>query len=244
MKKTLVAAIIMLSLSSCFTYEYLRVDSPVMTTNNVKDLVWENDTVRLTYSFHGKNGPMKLCIYNKTGKPLFIDWKRSALIRDQQSVSLFDSRMDWSGNAAGVSFAVGNQVNYHKGVYTGTTNLPEGAEMIAPQAYINKDLFPVYDGLQVFDSLVAASPAAETNKIQSGSIYMKYTSVAYPDAKSPVKFSTYLTFVLGSVNEGKGEFSLTHAFYVSGIMRSAVGPGDFSLYGNDGNQFYVRERSN
>jgi hypothetical protein len=244
MKKILVAAAIMLSLSSCYTYEYLRVDAPGMTTNNFKDLVWENDTVRLTYNFHGKNGPMKLSIYNKTGKALFIDWKRSALIRDQQSVSLFDSRMDWSGNAAGVSFAVARQVNYHKGVYSGTMNLPEGVEMIAPQAYINKNLFPVYDGRQVFDSLAAGSLAAGKMKIQSGSIEMKYTSATYPDAASPLKFRTYLTFVLGNMHEGSETFSLTHAFYVSGMMRSTLGPDDFSLYGNDGNQFYLREKTN
>jgi hypothetical protein len=246
MKYTLIPVIIMLLLSSCSTYEYLRVASPGMTSNDNKDLVWENDTVRLSYSFHGKNGPMKLSIYNKTGKPLFIDWKRSALIRDRQSVSLFDSRVDWSGNSSGVSFSVARQVAYNKGVYSGTMNLPEGIEMVAPQAYINKDLFSVYAGpeLELLDSTTVNSLPPQKTIRSSDNFDVKYRSIDYSTTASPVQFSMYLTFVLGNDNDGKGAFSLTHAFYISSIMQSDSRPDDFPLYGKEGNQFYLRGKSN
>ena len=47
-------------------------------TNNF--YVYENDTVRIVYYFWSEDGIMAFNIYNKSDKPLYIDWKRSTFI--------------------------------------------------------------------------------------------------------------------------------------------------------------------
>jgi hypothetical protein len=43
-------------------------------------LNYENDTIRVAYAFWDKNGKMGIFIYNKSDKPLYIDWKKCSFI--------------------------------------------------------------------------------------------------------------------------------------------------------------------
>lgn len=43
-------------------------------------LNYENDTIRVAYAFWAKNGIMGVFIYNKSDRPLYIDWKKCSFI--------------------------------------------------------------------------------------------------------------------------------------------------------------------
>jgi hypothetical protein len=58
---------------------------------------------------------------------------------------------------------------------------------------------------------------------------------------SPVRFKSYLTFSLGD-NDPK-EFSETNLFYVAEIDETQSSPGDFVLYRQQGDQFYIKEKA-
>ena len=44
--------------------------------------VFENDTIKITYDFWADRGKMNFSVYNKLDVPIFIDWKNSSLIVD------------------------------------------------------------------------------------------------------------------------------------------------------------------
>jgi hypothetical protein len=46
----------------------------------VKNSVCENDDIKISYDMWGENGIMYFSLYNKTDKPMYIDWKRSVFI--------------------------------------------------------------------------------------------------------------------------------------------------------------------
>src|SRR5882757_9786989 len=97
-------ALILLAFSSCTSYQYLTLDSPEVQKNDKKEFSWQNDTLRLTYNFHGEGGPVSLTVFNKTDKPLYVNWKKSALIRDSQAISLFKSNVQIGGNVVSYSY--------------------------------------------------------------------------------------------------------------------------------------------
>lgn len=55
----------------------------VQSTNcsSVGDFLnYENDTIRVAYAFWAENGKMGIFIYNKSDKPIYIDWKKCSFI--------------------------------------------------------------------------------------------------------------------------------------------------------------------
>ena len=66
--------------SSCSkTYYFHTAADNVMSTDTTQ-YVFENDTLKITYDFWDNCGRMKFVVYNKLSIPVFIDWKNSALI--------------------------------------------------------------------------------------------------------------------------------------------------------------------
>ncbi|MEI6021470.1 MAG: hypothetical protein WCR21_10105 [Bacteroidota bacterium] len=51
--------------------------------NTVKDGVSENEDLRISYDFWGEHGLMYFIIYNKSKKPIYIDWKKSVYVHNQ-----------------------------------------------------------------------------------------------------------------------------------------------------------------
>lgn len=47
-----------------------------------KDGVSENEDLRIDYDFWGEHGVMYFTIYNKSKKPVYIDWKKSVFIHN------------------------------------------------------------------------------------------------------------------------------------------------------------------
>lgn len=229
---------ILLIVSSCSTYQYLTVDSTQLKKNDAKQLTFENDTLRLTYIFTGKDGPLNVNIYNKTGQPLYVNWKKSAYIRNEQSVSLFNNNVMILGHAYGK--------NYHTRYWTSTSSnftasfaLPEGVDFIPPATSISKEL----PQLGLTGSLETAMPdTVQDNRLaMTEAIDIKFKKIYFAADSSPVRFKSYLTFSLGDNNPK--EFSETNLFYVAEIDETQSSPGDFVLYRQQGDQFYIKEKA-
>lgn len=54
--------------------------------NESVDFVQENDTVLVSYCFWGENAPVTITVCNKLGEPIYVDWKRYAMIIDDAMV--------------------------------------------------------------------------------------------------------------------------------------------------------------
>ena len=133
---------LVLLLSSCYSYQYVTLQSPDVPVDTSRGFTFENDTLRLVYNFHGQGGPMGVTIYNKTTTPLYVVWNKSALLRDGHSTSLFNPNVQVNGTVNSSVFLTKN-IGYSSGALSASFTLPEGMDFIAPRSDIHKTLIPV-----------------------------------------------------------------------------------------------------
>jgi hypothetical protein len=170
----------MLFLSACSSYQYMTLSSAHLRKNDQHQLVFENDTLSLTYDFGGKDGPVSIKILNKTGQPLYVNWKKSALIRDEHPLSYFDPRVPFSAGATSYNGHYVSNASFH-----GSFTLPEGVSFIPPGSSISREL--VY--LAKFGPTVLFLPDSLSPKKLSNpySIPVKYLQNNYDEVGSPHK---------------------------------------------------------
>lgn len=229
MKPFLTVMALMLMLSSCTSYQYLTLEAEKTTKNEKKEIVWENDSVRLVYNFNGRWGQMNMMAYNKSNEHVFINWKKSALVIGDRSFSLYDPNVKISGES--VDFKINRSVSY--GLTEANFTLPEGSDFMPPKTYITKQNINLLQAFPVLPSLSNSIPAQKTtfegNKVT-------YRTNRYDKTSTPFAFRLYLTFGIGKENK---EFSVEHLFYVSEAIQSENGPY-LMFMGDDGDKFYWR----
>lgn len=239
MRHFILPALFLLSLSSCSTYQYITLDSPQLPKNDKNQLTFENDTLRLTYNFTGKGGPLNVKIYNKTDQPLYVNWKKSALIRDERSTSLYNNYIMVSGAASAASYRIGKYAASRTNI-AATVALPEGMDFIPPSSAISKDLL----NLERTGILSAEVPdTLQEKKIREtdGMQLAAYKQLHYAEDQSPFHFKSYITFSIG--NNNPQEFTETTSFYVGEVCQTHSAPELFPLYRQQGDQLYIKVSS-
>jgi len=228
-------ALILLAFSSCTSYQYLTLDSPEVQKNDKKEFSWQNDTLRLTYNFHGEGGPVSLTVFNKTDKPLYVNWKKSALIRDSQAISLFNSNVQIGGNVDSYSYG-GKYFRATTGSLSASFDLPVGVDLIPPGSYVNKNLQALVQPSAVYTDRFMDNTKPEKMTDFSGASY-SYRRYSFDRGSSPLQFKSYLAFVLG---DGEKEFYVSHSFYAQEILLSSEVPEFFGFYKPEGDKLFVK----
>ena len=223
--------IILLSLNGCKPWQYMIVNSSRLTRNDRNQLVFENDTLRLTYDIAGNGGQVAIHIFNKTSQPLAINWQRSAFVRNRHSTSFLNKDVVVHGHSV-------NTYRYTRN-FIASFALPDSAGFIPPGAEIVNDLpdLAATGPMEIdLSDTIPKQKLAERNGVN----YVKFKQRVYDEANSPIRFSVYLTFSIGQENR---QFSLTNNFYVSNVYIADGGPEDFSLYHGGGDMIYIRLRA-
>jgi hypothetical protein len=228
MRNPILPVLLVLSLSSCVTYQYLTVDSSELQKDDQKQLITENDTLRLIYGFSGGGGPVTITAFNKTNQPMFINWAKSAIIRDGQSFSLYGANSAFVGSATPTGTGTAD--------LTGTVSVPPGTEFIPPQTKITRSTVYLNQTGGSTRTIMPDTVKKQRYTLPDGAVE-SYFQVSYAETQSPVRWKSYLTFVTGS---GSGtEFTVSHTFYVGTVMETHYAPAMFKLYHEPGDQFYV-----
>lgn len=236
--RLLYLVLVLLAFSSCSTtYQYVTLNSSEVQKNDKKEFTWENDTMRLTYNFHGEGGPIAMTIYNKMDKPLFVNWKKSAFIHDGQASSLFNRRVEVNGTVDGYSYrgiVPGTRIT--SGNLYASFDLPEGMEMIPPGSYITRSLQAMVQATPVYNTQFLEKKQAEKVTDFSGVTY-SYKRYSFEQSASPLQFKSYLTFVAGTNPQ---EFAVSHSFYAQEVILSGEIPAYFSFYKPQGDQLFIK----
>ena len=69
----------------------------ISTTNTQpknKFFIYENDTVKITYSFWAQKGVLFFSVFNKQEKPLYIDWKNSSFIVNSNKFNYWNDELE------------------------------------------------------------------------------------------------------------------------------------------------------
>jgi hypothetical protein len=125
--------------SSCSYYRVATV-----STENVKSinslLLFENDTVRITYNFWALKGLMSFDIYNKLNIPIYFDWKKSAFIPNDRMMSYWQDEVNTEGTSSGSTF-------YYYGSVSSSSKLKsksirqERVGVVPPHSMINSSKY-------------------------------------------------------------------------------------------------------
>ena len=87
-------------LCSCSTYYYSTLSSTegLVEKDDFGDFIYENDSVKVVYSFFGYNLPIKILVINNSNQPLYVDWQRSALILNDMATNYKQNKVTFGGN--------------------------------------------------------------------------------------------------------------------------------------------------
>lgn len=227
MRSLILLSIIIISFTSCSRYQYFTLQGSNISKSSSGEFVAENDTMRVTYNFNGQGGPVWVSVYNKTDKSLQVDWKRSALIINGNSVSYFSPDMKLTGEVERPTSRFSNSA------ISGTLSGSEAIEFIAPRASVSRQSLRVSPG---FLKNPEGEKKEEVVRTQGGIRRVLYKTY-FTEENSPVKFRSYLTMEI----DGKHSFSTDHEFYVTETYQTGAAPA--SLEVSSGDQFYLRKKS-
>ncbi|GGH09509.1 hypothetical protein [Mucilaginibacter phyllosphaerae] len=224
--KTLTFTILIIcffALTSCSRYQ-LNVLSSTNTSKNEQsgNFEFQNDSVRISYSFYGTNAPVSINVYNKLEQPLYIDWQRSALIIGDKAISFVPENMHINGSidattstyrnlipaVNSTSFTTGN-INAVAGLPKTTTFLPPRSQSNNTTLFLTNEFLPIPDSAFKNQQI----PDKYTQSLT------KVKNANFEKANSPLLFKTYLTLYTIQDNQPK-PFAYQHEFFVSRSLTS------------------------
>lgn len=221
---TLSLAIAVLLFSSCARYQINMVQS----TNVKKDektgrFVQENDSVRITYSFAGDNAPVSVEVFNKLDKPLLVDWKRSALVVGDKTISYMPQEVPIKGGISSESYSLNrnsplydNNALYNTSKTSGSLSakatLPAEVSFVPPHSAVSNTPLNIANNLSGRFANILTAKETFPNKLFPGT-EIKLNTANFTEAESPFKFRSYLTIVTS--DEQPKTMIFEPRFYVS-----------------------------
>jgi len=254
MKSLHLPAAVLLSvlLASCSKYQVNMLSS----TNAVKDeqtgvFNVENDSLKISYSFYGENAPVGIQVYNKSNKPIYIDWQSSALVIGDKTVSYASKNIPINGDISGSTdtYSYGNRRNnsvfpqqssYSSGNINAVAKLPENVTFIPPHARSNHVPVNIASGLiDIPDSLMHKQQSGLIEQYSTMPVNVKVAS--FTKETSPLKFKSYLTIYTLEGNQTKPVL-YEQEFFVSKLINSNNNPRNLADYQVQRGDYFISSK--
>jgi hypothetical protein len=215
------------------SWQYISLESHEVTKDTLKHFIWENDTLRLVYSYNGWGGPVHYSITNKTDKPMYVNWKKSAIIRFGIAHPLFQSDVQMTG-----AFDASRGYRGSAGIMAASFSLPEGMDFIPPGSSIDKNMDVYVLVTPAGKDALSGLPTIVKDK-KSRDFTEKYKKYTFDQASSPMQFKSYLTFLIERDNSR--EFAVSHTFYAHEIAVARYSPRVFNMNRGQADLLYLKE---
>lgn len=216
--------------TSCLNYQYATISGDLKKDKN-HQLVFENDTLKIMYSFIGKDCSIQINVLNKINAPIYVDWRKSALIIDERRFSYWKDESILNVTSTGYDINWTNQVSTGNSKMEGTIFRFEQISFIPPRSSI------VVSPLSAKSDLFTLPKATKDQRIKVGKEGSRGLKYNFSREETPFLFRSYLTI---SVTEDFARpLTLDHSFWVSEIIQTTVDP--LALANNSQDQFYLAE---
>lgn len=236
MKKLLIISLSAMAMfSACSTYQMNTVSSTnTQHDDKTGEFKFENDSIRIVYSFAGQNAPIHMNIYNKLNEPVYVDWERSALITGERSYSYADEIVQISGDANTTS--IGKGLTFSNSSINAQATLPKNVAFIPPHTQISKTASKISPRLfQYISDSVFVKTKLNSNFGASG---LNAKVAQFDKANTPLFFKNYLTVYTLNGNTPKLT-TYQNDFYVSKVVRSSQEPESFEFYQSGRGDFFT-----
>ena len=235
MKISILLVIVATLFTTGCTYQYATVSS-TMNQSDQSGFVTENDSVQISYKFTGRNCPIQISVYNKSDKPLYIDWKKSAVIVDMKSYTY------WRDEAVFNAESKSSQVKWSDVFSTTTTTTTTSGTITKPESLV---FIPPHAGIEV--SMVSIkqdpfrfSPDETPEKVdlkKTSSVTYSGTIRYFDEQHTPFRYRSYLT--LSYDDTFKNSFAAENEFWVSEIVQTTASPKTIPDRGMAANTFHI-----
>lgn len=183
-------------------YVFVEGDQDYSYTN---EYLIENDSLEILYNFSGNSVPVHIKVKNKSNKPLFIDWKKSAAVIDGKKYSYWndDSNVEISGFGDVYFAADGSIVKEERITY------------VPPKSYI--------ETTRIFLQTAFFKDLPERNlqhlKMSSENGPVKVKKYIFSEANSPLSFRSIIT--VSNQESFSKETMFDNTFWVAEVLESS-----------------------
>lgn len=217
MKTVLTLFLLTILLSACKSYvQVFNTKSSVQVVDE-GTYVYENDSLKITYSFWEENGLMTFSIYNKLDKPIYIDWKKSSYIDNSVKLNYWKDEEQSTTLSLYETYTYNGPVlkpGYIIGTSQTSTIKEERITFIPPQSYYYRSqfyLFPID-----FFELDTQTDFKEVPRNDNRNKYTKLYKASFLKENSPLVFRNFITFSL--TEDFNSEFYVDNEFYIYEIL--------------------------
>lgn len=226
--KNLVGIASIVLLSGCSAYQHVRLASNT-PMNEKSNFLIENDSINIIYSFNGQSGPINMELLNKLDKPIYIDWRKSALIINGQSFSLWKDEARISGTTTGYRIIHESNIAYSTGNLEGTIARADKVTFVPPHSKIVVNSYVLQTTF--FNNPMLIGEKMKFYTPEGKRKAMKFT---FSKEASPLNFRIFLS--LSMDDSLKKIFNFDNAFWVSDYFNTATSAKALGIF--PGNQFY------
>jgi hypothetical protein len=223
--------VIPLLLLGCMRYQYATVSSK-LNSNDQKEFVHENDSLIVKYNFSGNDCPVKISIENKLERPLFIDWKRSALIINDVSQPYSKDKAVIDAYGAGTTFIWGTSSASQFINVQGTITRSESPGFIPPRSKIESDVVYAAGNYKKLKGR-----KSKPIRVYSADSYSSAKHYEFNEDNSPVGFRCYLS--LSADPDFRSLIVYDDKFWVTEIVQTDLSPKMFYKNSNKGNIYHT-----
>ncbi len=243
-----------LTLTYCAVFLSACSSNYLMTFNgeNVKKdedkgtFSFNNDTVKIDYSFADRDGRIYLRIENKIDKPILWDLKSSAMVINGKTQgysaeqAAFNGKMNASVSDIGASKSTIFNDTWVNGYITGSVSLPKDVVLIPPHAYVDGHYFGFKNDVK---SIVRSSQKEKVYMYDMSGESFAVKLARFEGADSPYSLRSYLSYSI--LEDGKAIVKTTEQkFYAAQLWQTgSVALNDIiELYNKRGDVLAVKEK--
>jgi len=215
--------LILLFFSDCTTYVQVFKTKSSTGLKSDDGYVFENDSVKIEYNFWAEHGVLYFTVFNKLNTPLYIDWKKSSFIRDDQKLDYYTD-VERTNSSTEYSSLIYSYAYW--GINEGVANTasvktkPERITFIAPHSEIKKNQFYLLNatGVALRNDVKVAQVKNTKDTSKTATVFYKI----YKEPKeSMLVFRNFLTF--STTEDFKTEFYVDNGFYLSKLTEMKTG---------------------
>jgi len=214
--------VILIVATSCGKYTQIFQTKPTTSGITSNDrLYFENDTLKITYSFWQKNGALVFSIYNKLNIPFYIDWKKSSFIKDGQKINYWTDETITHAKSTHVGSSYTGYGYYGLlGLSSSSTTVdsrsvkPERITFLAPHSNVIETMSTLYPYTD--EKLKKGVSVGEIEN----PISHKLTAISFKEfneSNTPLSFRSFLT--ISTTERFDTEIYIDNGFYVSKISQ-------------------------
>lgn len=225
--------LVLIGISSCTMYYQVADVSSVNIPQHDKTFVFENDTVRITYAFWAEKGILGYTIYNKTDKPIYVDWKKSSYVRNDDKIDYYNENERITATTTTRGRSSSSSVTGQQGAFFGNTvsgaatysksesytsgikEKQERVTFIAPKSQYTRADFAIgrQNGVVFSDTLKSTT----IERLDAKGKYTRAFIEKFTLDESPIVFRVFLS--LSTREDFASEFYIDNGFYVSRVMQ-------------------------